>query len=680
MFKAVLGGSSEEIQGLVCQKPKEGHIWDPIGNKWLKIGVYQRSSNLAECWWEIDPRWKLWKTWEKEEAIRKKTEPGFRHAQLQKFKKEMWEFRRGGFWFMNHKTPTYITGRHWYYLSVYHLDTGLPKYRDVDRKYFYAVDYAFEDPESYGLVELTKRRNGKSYRAGCVALEATSREDNFVSGIQSKNELDAGKFFKKCIIAPYRKLPQFFKPKNSNLKGTGAVAPKTGLKFMAAGSEFEDDELASMIDAQSSGEAAYDGQKLKLHIGDEVGKTSECDVYERLRTIIPCLEDEENKVIGNTLHTTTVEDMGPDNLAFPELWADSDQNHRTENGRTVSGLYRIFFSADETRDLDRYGIANRDLARKNILARRIGKDTRALSSEKRKNPLNEDEALQTDASACPYNPEILNELESVLRAVGDKVYVRGNFQWKDGIRDSEVEFRENPEGKFKIAWMPGENIRNRKKRKGGGFSPLDPDGGEIGIDPYDHRILAERGQYTMSLGAIVGIKRPDPLAEEGELSRDGGPAFIYMNRPDSPDIFYEDCVMAAHFYGWKCLIETNKPGCQEYFEDRLYAEYTHWLPGRTKRGIDASAQSKGGGTAARIAEVTDQFINDFAYTVKFLELVLQWKKFTPADTTKWDLAMAFGYAYMMMKRERQRTKKERSPVSVASLFGFAKQQRHGMLR
>ena len=157
MFKPIKNGCSVNVQGLDCQLPPVGYIKDWRTGSLKNIGVYKRNpKNYKECYWEVDKRFSLYKEWKKKEDS-----TGRKNDELEKFIEECWLYRMGGFWFYNNDVPTYITGAHWFYLSVFNIDIGLPSYRDVDREFFYVWAYCVEDPESYGLTYMTKRRNGK---------------------------------------------------------------------------------------------------------------------------------------------------------------------------------------------------------------------------------------------------------------------------------------------------------------------------------------------------------------------------------------------------------------------------------------------------------------------------------------------------------------------------------------
>ena len=220
----------------------------------------------------------------------------------------------------------------------------------------------------------------------------------------------------------------------------------------------------SGIDFKASVEGAYDGQKLGIYIGDEVGKTISVDVNKRWDVVRFCLMDEEGKIIGKALHTTTVEEMESGGAEFFEMWKGSDQLNKIGK-RTKTGMYRFFTPADKTRYIDEYGKPNQELAREDILNERVAlrDDPRALSSAKRKEPLDEKEAFQVDSSICVYNPIKLNDRLDLLKWTISKI-IRGNFNWENGVRDTKVVFNENPNGKFMVSYLPKQDDSNLKKK------------------------------------------------------------------------------------------------------------------------------------------------------------------------------------------------------------------------
>ena len=44
---------------------------------------------------------------------------------------------------------------------------------------------------------------------------------------------------------------------------------------------------------------------------------------------------------------------------------------------------------------------------------------------------------------------------------------QGNFQWVNGIKDSQVIFYPDPKGRFKVSWVPKSELQNRVVLKNG---------------------------------------------------------------------------------------------------------------------------------------------------------------------------------------------------------------------
>src|SRR5690606_26468402 len=126
------------------------------------------------------------------------------------------------------------------YLSVLRLDIGLPKYRVVDRALFYLWDYVYHDPQSYGLILLTKRRNGTGFGLntpirmldGSVKLVQDVQEGDLVMRNDSAPRRAYG--ITKGREAMYRIVPNFGEPFTCNeshvlsLKYNGSYSPKNG--------------------------------------------------------------------------------------------------------------------------------------------------------------------------------------------------------------------------------------------------------------------------------------------------------------------------------------------------------------------------------------------------------------------------------------------------------------------
>jgi hypothetical protein len=516
-----------------------------------------------------------------------------------------------------------------------------------------------------------------SFISGCIAVEKVTRVRQARGGLQSKTDPDAKKLFDRAIVSPYRRLPYFFQPV-ANLKA--GSAPANALKFEKGRMDASiEEELGSSIDFQPSTELAYDGEELNIYISDEFGKTLKANVADRWDVVKMCLIDNTGKIVGKSIHITTVEKMeggaGDDALrAATSLWKDSNPDNRDGNGQTTSWLYKFFMPAQYAGKTDRYGFCDVEAELQKIAnTTEAITDQRKRAAYKRKMPTNERDAFSADASICAFsNIEGMENQRNDLNFMPAR-YETGNFAWKDGIPDTEVEWLPTPLGKFKVAWMPDEAHRNLRMKRFGEWHPGNTDMSAFGCDPFDHKVLTLEGQKTMSMGAIVGVKKPNVLAPS---PIDEGPCVMYRNRPATPELLWEDAIMVSVFYGAQILIEDNKPGCVNHFQNRGYGGYLAWLPGRNKPGISNSSQTSGGGVNGQVASVTESYVFHHIDTCVFTEFIDEWFDFDVTDTKKFDLAMGFGFAKILQKLPgagNQRPKSDKPPkiedILPASFLG-----------
>jgi hypothetical protein len=638
MFKTIDSGTQEDIQGLICHLPPVGYVYNLLTGQVEKRGVYARSPKKDEQYWEPTKLPKDYTKLRDKEIDRQSEDKEHFDPNLEQFRQQEWDRRLNGFWFKSNGSDVYVTGLHYFYLCYWNLDTGLPKYRDTDRKYFYFLQYCIEDPECFGMVEITKRRQGKTFRGGVFLYEYTSRTNNARAGIQSKTGSDAKEVFRKAVIQPFKKLPDFFVPVYDQSKGLTPTSElrfyQTTVKGKKANQIKDEEELESAIDWKTSEAISYDGQKIQRYLGDEVGKTAEVNVWERYLVTRYCHLDDEGKIIGKALLTTTVEDMDQGGAPFKKIWDNSDQIKKSGK-RTPSGLYRYFCPADETRYYDKFGHAHREKALDEILEERklLANDTRALSSVIRKEPLSWEEAFRIDGSKCLYDAMKLNERMDRL-SWKENITTRGNFVWENGERDTRVVWEPNRSGRWEVVKLfENEQDSNKIARRGESYYSNNT-GFVMGVDPVDHN---QTQDGRRSNGAALVLQKYNSVKEDDMYNY----AFVckYIYRPESVQIFYEDMIKTAVYYGCQILFENQKIGMMHYFNDRGYSNFLMWLPERTQPGIAASPK-----THQHIAELTESYINEYYEKVYFKDLINDWLEFDISNTTAYDAAMAAGYA------------------------------------
>jgi len=681
MYEKIEGGNIIDVQGLKCNLPPEGHVFNIITKQVEFRGVYKRSEIESEQYWKriLLPDWyqDTMKKWDEFDKKKKDDEVEFYDERLEEYKKQEWDRRLNGFWYMNNGTPTYLTGLHYLYLQWWPIDIGYPKFRMPDLEKLYFMDYCIQDPLCMGMLEVTKRRFGKSFVAGLFVSEYITRTKMTNGGIQSKTGSDAKKFFAKTVVNPFRRLPKFFRPEYDMSLG---VNPKTEMRFQKTnvrGKKAEDsvdkDELGSIIDHQSADTVAYDGQKLHRYVADECGKTTEVNVYDRHEVVRYCLLDDEGKIIGKALYTTTVEKLTTEKDgvqdAFKLLWEESNQDKRQENGTTSSGLYRFFMSAKRTRNFDDFGFPDENKTLDQILADRetVKNNSRALSARIRKEPLTIDEAFSTDSDKCIFNVMNIGAREQYLKE--NPVLKRHVIFYRD--IDQTVRWRNITDKEEDFHWVitqfpkPGEENKHTfdvKTRKPGRVSD-----GAIAIDGYSN---SQGGKYGSKASAWIG-RRYDLLNPE----HTGKPIGHLYGRPQIKETLHEQVLLAAEFYGYQAWYEHNSDDYLSYFRDRGRVGYLGSYPMSTIDPAKRETADRHKGfptTPFSLTKQTDvgiMYFESHIDSIDFENLLEDAKKFDPNNRTDYDITVSFLMLIVcLMEPVQKQVKREPLVKSYVPVF------------
>jgi len=653
MYEKIEGGTIIDIQGLKCNLPPDGYVYNIITKQLEFRGIYERDKNVGEQYWKRIPMpsWHAdtMKKWDEFDKKKKDDELEFYDERLEEFKRQEWDRRLNGFWYMNNGKPTYLTGLHYLYLQWWSIDIGYPKFRIPDLEKFYFMEYCIQDPLCMGMLEVTKRRFGKSFVAGLFVTEYTTRTKMTNGGIQSKTGSDAKKFFAKTVVNPFRRLPKFFRPEYDMSLG---VNPKSEMRFQKTnvrGKKAEDnvdkDELGSVIDHQSADTVAYDGQKLHRYVADECGKTTEVNVYDRHEVVRYCLLDDEGQIIGKALYTTTVEKLTTEKDgvqdAFKLLWEESNQEKRQDNGTTSSGLYRFFMSAKRTRNFDDFGFPDEEKTLAQISADRdtVKNNQRALSARIRKEPLTIDEAFSTDSDKCIFNAMNIGARESYLKEnpklKRHVIFYRDIDQivrWRE-INDKEEDFH------WVITQFPQAGEENKHTYDVKTKKPARVSDGAIAIDGYSN---SQGGKYGSKASAWIG-RRYDLLKPE-----DTGKAIGHLyGRPQIKETLHEQVLLAAEFYGYQAWYEHNSDDYLSYFRDRGRVGYLGSYPLSTIDPAKRETADRHKGfptTPFSLTKQTDvgiMYFESHIDSIDFENLLEDAKKFDPNNRTEYDITVSF---------------------------------------
>ena len=681
MYEKIEGGTIIDIQGLKCNLPPDGYVYNIITKQLEFRGIYERDKNIDEQYWKRIPMpsWyaDTMKKWDEFDKKKKDDELEFYDEKLEEFKRQEWDRRLNGFWYMNNSKPTYLTGLHYLYLQWWSIDIGYPKFRMPDLEKFYFMEYCIQDPLCMGMLEVTKRRFGKSFVAGLFVTEYTTRTKMTNGGIQSKTGSDAKKFFAKTVVNPFRRLPKFFRPEYDMSLG---VNPKSEMRFQKtnvrgkkAEENVDKDELGSVIDHQSADTVAYDGQKLHRYVADECGKTTEVNVYDRHEVVRYCLLDDEGQIIGKALYTTTVEKLTTEKDgvqdAFKLLWEESNQEKRQDNGTTSSGLYRFFMSAKRTRNFDDFGHPDEEKTLAQILADRdtVKNNQRALSARIRKEPLTIDEAFSTDSDKCIFNVMNIGARESYLKE-NPKLKRHVTFyrdidqvvRWRE-INDKEEDFH------WVITQFPQAGEENKHTYDVKTRKPARVSDGAIAIDGYSN---SQGGKYGSKASAWIG-RRYDLLNPEHT-----GKAIGHLyGRPQIKETLHEQVLLAAEFYGYQAWYEHNSDDYLSYFRDRGRVGYLGSYPLSTIDPAKRETADRHKGfptTPFSLTKQTDvgiMYFESHIDSIDFENLLEDAKKFDPNNRTDYDITVSFLMLIVcLMEPVQKQIKREALVKSYVPVF------------
>ena len=503
------------------------------------------------------------------------------------------EFRRrvDGIWFYNNGVPTYLTPHHYFALQWGRMfDNGeYGYYREPQARMFYHTQAVMIDSRCVGKIFEKGRRTGFTQEIMFTMLNKITMTKNYRVGMTSKTEDDVIMLFKKLSYS-FQNLPFYFRPVVKGKIDSETIlhfakpsdGTKEGKKKEDTGTE---KYLNSMIDWRKPTQDAYDSEQLDFYLGDEFAKRKAGkDMEVHFQAIKPTMI-QGGRVVGKMFLGSTIGSKNESVDAFKSIADTSEVKDRNKITKmTPSGLYRYTLYAHENYEsyIDRYGICHTKKPRKETYNQFGGliaegsldfimasaNDLRKKSDKQfnefmKANPVTREDMYRSDSSVCQFNLAKLQEQMIQNSRFDIEPIFRGNF-----YRDSAgvVQFRRDDQhGKFYVFWLPPKELRNKYVIRGSRKYPANNWLGAGGVDSYD---IDETVDERSSNGALHLFTR---------TNTDGHPSnkFVleYIERPPYANIFYEDVMMAAEFYGFPLLIENNKYGIVRYFEKKNMIGY-----------------------------------------------------------------------------------------------------------
>jgi hypothetical protein len=528
-----------------------------------------------------------------------------------------------------------------------------------------------------------------------------TRDSRF--GILSKTGADAKKMFTDKVVPISSNYPFFFKPIQD-----GMDKPKTELAYRVPASKItrknidtkEEEDLEGLdttIDWRNTDDNSYDGEKMRMLVHDESGKWEKPNnILNNWRVTKTCLRL-GSKVIGKCMMGSTCNalDRGGDN--FKRLYEDSNPSNRNANGQTKSGLYALFIPMEWNFEgyFDEYGWPILETNGEDVInsegnyvdisvvqyweneVKSLKSDSDALNEFYRQFPRTEAHAFRDESKNSLFNlTKIYQQIDYNDTLIKDRVLTRGRFHWRDGKQDTEVIWTPDPSGRFLVSWLPSQHQRNKVITRNGLKYPGNEHMGSFGCDPYDiSAVTFGRG----SAGALHGMTK---------FHMDEGPSntfFLeYVARPQTAEIFFEEVLMACHFYGMPILAENNKARLLYYFKERGYRPFSMNRPDRKANMLSKTEKELGGipnssedvkqAHATSIEAYIEKYVGfdmDGTYrepdeigNMYFSRTLQDWARFDINNRTKYDAAISSGLALMANQKFILNTDTKSEKISI----------------
>ncbi len=658
-------GEIIEIQNLVIALPS------------VPDNVYKRSKKKEE---------QMWKKFEYPKEL-SRIKNVFDWDKYPNTFKEKWynyideEFKRReqGYYFYNNGVPTYITGTHYMFLQWSKIDVGAADYRESNRLFFIFWEACKADQRCYGMCYLKNRRSGFSFMSSAEVVHEATTSRNARFGILSKTGADAKKMFTDKVVPISLNYPFFFKPIQD-----GMDRPKTELAYRVPASKLtrkkldegiaseEKQGLDTTIDWKNTGDNSYDGEKLKILVHDESGKWEKPDNILNNWRVTKTTLRLGKRVVGKCMMGSTSNALDKGGANFKKLYYASDVRERNRNGQTSSGLYSLFIPMEWNYEgfIDAYGVPVFDTPNKKIVDTNgeiittgviehwenevdgLKNDQDGLNEYYRQFPRTEKHAFRDEAKLSLYNlTKIYEQIDYNEEVKNKSLVTRGSFHWRGDVKDTIVEFRPNNNGRFYVSWIPSIELQNRVIIRDGLKHPGNEHIGAFGCDSYDiSGTVDKRG----SNGALHGLTK---------FNMDNAPSNMffleYIARPQTAEIFFEDVLMAMHFYGMPILAENNKPRLLYYLKRRGYRKFSINRPDKLYNKLSVTEKDIGGipnssedikqAHAAAIETYIEDHVgyNGDGYGQMYFQRTLEdWARFNINNRTKHDATISSGLAAM----------------------------------
>lgn len=597
-------------------------------------------------------------------------------AQQEQFAREEVIKCKEGFYFFNNGIPTFITGKHYFYLQWWKLEDDIyPEYRDTDRRYFLFLNHWEHVLWCLGIFRGKKRREGASSQATSNLVYECIFYTNSNCGLVSKTQTDSRTTFTDMVRHGYNQCPVFLKPRQLNR--ADSVTELTFATRLKNG-EASDGGQKSKINYRAPVLNAYDSGRMTRVLADEGGKWPPEVDFAKFISIVSKTMVKGAKRVGFCEAPSTVNEMTKGGgAAFKKAWDGANQ-FKFPNRPTPNRFVTYFSPAYDGYEgfIDRHGMSvigeptheqyqylvdkwvkkdpitgiviseltEEDIkmgARRYVMVkRREGLTGDLLEEEIRMNPCTVDEMFEAANTNCAFNSFNINkrlkEIEENPIYKRKIIFYRDLDQivrWRD-IQDNEKNFH------WTITAFPEKGQENKFKYENKLRYPDRVEIGAIAVDGYSNSQGGRK--YGSKASAWIGL-RPDMLNPNNT-----GKAIGHLyGRPAVKEILHEQVMLAGEYFGFKIWYEHNSDDYLSYFRDRGKVGYLGTYPLSTIDHTKRENADRYKGFPTTPFSLTKQLDCGIAYfenhceQIDFEELLQNAKVFDPYDRTAYDTVVSF---------------------------------------
>lgn len=565
-----------------------------------------------------------------------------------------------GFWFFNNGEPTYITGMYADHLCINKFNNRYFNYNESQRDDFYFRDLIWHMDEVDGMQWLKPRRYGMSMEEITQSIYVLLSGYNNNVALQSDTLEKAHKTLMQPLIETYINRPRWTREDfyKSNGKRPRKSLELTDVKATDDGEGLS--WLGGKIVAYPTNAKAADGTENMYSVIDEFSKLSaDANPRQLMEVNLKTIRNAGRR--GKLSALSTSGDSDDVLISFKEWVKLSGESTVVGNQtKTISGLIKRFVSSLWSQYLpiellpDKYGKI--DVARNTEwVENEIGKKqkgTKEYYYEKRKLPLNEDDALIASTDANYFRkPAIVARRKYLCTLTPDKKpYVRGNLIEKtDSNGVVKVYFEHNEEGIWLVAIHPfidqARNIdcRNRFKVSDRNvyFPVINPEF-IVGYDPIRYRKEDTKTGH-LSRAAIKVWKIWDYYNSPNskDFIQDAAAALCVW-RPDRPEDAHKEFCKAMKYWGAPGAFERQVESVKTEIEAQnmlpMAIVDTDGIAGiwTTTKVIDNGIELM----VNRLAVPKEEGQRDHVEEAPFEDELIDWENFDRSCTGKFDIMMA----------------------------------------